>query len=378
MKAKPPVASRNHASRWRVTFGLARYAFRATIRNKTSLFFGFIFPLVFVSIFGLLGNTGSKIDLGYIQTVDQQSPLYQAVSKIASSANAPINLEEIPADQVDQQLKQAKVDGILEPASGNPAGLELLTSSANPQGKASAEQFIAGMTGQLNLAALNQQNPGTSPPFSVPITEIGGTKYSYIDFVLPGQIGFSLLALTTFGIAFPLIAFRETLVLKRMFATTLKPIQFFLAQGISRSIIAVLQAAVIIGVGVLAFDYSLANGWVTFVQMLVVAFFGVAAFMGFGILIGNVAKDEESAPVALNLFNLPQFLLAGTFFPTDNFPAVIRAIGNNLPLAYLNDALRKLAVEGVSLVQVWPYLLGMAAWAAIAYFLAVRTFRAEP
>ena len=35
------------------------------------------------------------------------------------------------------------------------------------------------------------------------------------------------------------------------------------------------------------------------------------------------------------------------------------------------------ALDGAGLLELWPYLLGMTAWAALAYVLAARTFRTE-
>ncbi|TSC66620.1 MAG: antibiotic transport system permease protein, partial [Candidatus Berkelbacteria bacterium Gr01-1014_85] len=202
-------------------------------------------------------------------------------------------------------------------------------------------------------------------------------EFRYIDFALPGQIGFSLLSLATFGVAFGMITLRETLVLKRIFATTVRPIQFVLALVLSRSFQAVLQAAAIIVIGVLAFDFTLQDGWMSGLSMLVLSFLGILTFVGFGILISNLAKDENTLPIALNIFNLPQFLLSGVFFPIDDMPATVRLIGNNLPLSYLNIALRKVSIEGLGLFEVWPYILGMLGWAIFSYLIAAKTFKTE-
>ena len=46
--------------------------------------------------------------------------------------------------------------------------------------------------------------------------------YKSIDFILPGQLGFSLLAGSVFGTAFVFFNLRQTLVLKRFFATPVR------------------------------------------------------------------------------------------------------------------------------------------------------------
>jgi ABC-2 type transport system permease protein len=359
-----------------IALGLAKYALKASFRNKASYFFSLIFPLIFVVIFGLLGNSGASIKLGVSDTIDKTNPIYQTIKNLSEQENAPIELIEGSEPDLEKQLSQAKIASIIAPdQSVRPmaGSLTLVSSNSNPQGKAAAESFLSGVISQMNIKASGI----VRQPFAFNAKEISGKEYRYIDYALPGQIGFSLLSIATFGIAFPLITLRKTLVLKRMFATTVKPITFVVAQCLSRSFQAMLQAAVLLTVGVLAFHFTLAHGWITFVQMIFLSFLAVLAFLGFGLFIGNVARDEQSLPIALNLFNLPQILLAGVFFPIDGMPKWLQFIGNNLPLAYFNTALRKISVEGIAFVDIWPYILGMIVWGFVAYIAAARVFKTE-
>ncbi|HSX41852.1 MAG TPA: ABC transporter permease [Candidatus Saccharimonadales bacterium] len=355
-----------------IAWGLTKYALKATLRNRSSLVFSLIFPLVFVAIFGSIGNGGGKISLGVLDSLNKNQPIYAAIQTIASQSNAPVKIVSDSEANLKTQLNQSKIGAILEPGA-SATSLKVVTSTANPQGGASAQTFLNGILSQLNLRAAGV----TKPTFTVINQDVAGRQYRYIDFALPGQIGFSLISIATFGIAFPLITLRKTLVLKRIFATAAKPITFVVSQCLARSVQAMLQAAVILGVGIWGFHFTLAHGWVTGVELFVLSFLAVLAFLGFGILIGNIARDEQSLPIAINLFNLPQILLAGVFFPIDTLPHWVQVIGNNLPLAYLTTALRKVANDGASLVTVWPYILGIVAWGVAAYLIASRIFKSE-
>lgn len=355
-----------------IIWGLTKYALKATLRNRSSLIFSLIFPLVFVAIFGSIGNGNQAITLGVSDSLGQTNPIYQAVQTLASGQNAPVKIVHDTDSKLSDQLGQSHLAAILEPGD-TPTSIELVTSTANPQGAGAAQTFIKGITDQLNLRAAGV----TKPTFTYITKDVAGKAYRYIDFALPGQIGFSLISIATFGIAFPLITLRKTLVLKRIFATAARPISFVVSQCLARSLQAMLQAAVILGVGIWAFHFTLAHGWITALEMLVLSFLAVLAFLGFGILIGNIARDEQSLPIAINLFNLPQILLAGVFFPIDTLPKWVQAIGNNLPLAYFTTALRKIANDGASLVAVWPYVLGIVAWGVVSYVVASRIFKSE-
>jgi ABC-2 type transport system permease protein len=74
---------------------------------------------------------------------------------------------------------------------------------------------------------------------------------------------------------------------------------------------------------------------------------------------------------------LPQFLLGGTFFPITAFPTWLQPIPKMLPLTYLNDALRRVAFEGVSLFAVWNDILVLLIWGVVVYFFATRLFKWE-
>lgn len=363
---------------WSVVGGLTKYTLRASLKNKAGLFFSFVFPLVFVAVFGLLGSDGNRIKIGLptdgsLQSAIGENRVIEALTTLANQSDSPLELVKESQSELEKRLSQDKLAGIVLPVDQSITQIKLLTSNSSPQGKAQATSLVNGLMSQLNLATF-----ATGPlPFQVETAEISGKEFRYIDFALPGQIGFSLLSLATFGVAFGMITLRETLVLKRIFATTVRPIQFVLALVLSRSFQAVLQAAAIIVIGVLAFDFTLQGGWIGGLSMLALSFLGILTFVGFGILISNLAKDENTLPIALNIFNLPQFLLSGVFFPIDDMPATVRLIGNNLPLSYLNIALRKVSIEGLSLFEVWPYILGLLGWAIISYLLAAKTFKTE-
>jgi ABC-type multidrug transport system permease subunit len=56
---------------------------------------------------------------------------------------------------------------------------------------------------------------------------------------------------------------------------------------------------------------------------------------------------------------------------------VLRVVTSVLPLTYLADALRGIAIDGAGLFEVWPSFLGLALWGIIAVVVAVRLFRWE-
>jgi ABC-2 type transport system permease protein len=58
-------------------------------------------------------------------------------------------------------------------------------------------------------------------------------------------------------------------------------------------------------------------------------------------------------------------------------PEPLRVVADYLPLSFLVDALRSVAVDGQSLWSQWDDVLGSIGWLAVTFFIAVRLFRWE-
>lgn len=124
-------------------------------------------------------------------------------------------------------------------------------------------------------------------------------------------------------------------------------------------------------------EFTLVNGFITFLQMLALCLLGLIVFMGIGFFISSISRDESGVAPLGNLFMMPQFLLAGTFFPIEYFPTWLQPISKVLPLTYLNDAMRKVAFEGVGIAAIQKELIVLAIWGVVAYFVAIKFFKWE-
>jgi ABC-2 type transport system permease protein len=222
------------------------------------------------------------------------------------------------------------------------------TSTASPERGNIFKSVLKNIFYTLNEALL------TDVPTMAELreTQISVRQYKTIDFILPGQLGFSLLSTGVFGTAFVFLSLRQTLVIKRFFATPIKRQFIVLGEALSRLIFALASALIIILIGHFAFGFTLIYGFITVLNMLVLSALGLIVFMGFGFVVSGVAKNENAVPPIANIITLPQFLLSGTFFPITAFPSWLQPICKMLPLTYLNDAMRKVAFEGMQLTQV--------------------------
>ncbi|OGY21628.1 MAG: hypothetical protein A2126_03140 [Candidatus Woykebacteria bacterium GWB1_45_5] len=345
---------------------IAYYSLKAQLRNRATVFFGFVFPLMFIAIFGLFGSNSLNVSIG-IPADQQNGPVYQALSGIKA-----VNIVSGSEDELDDKLTQGRLAGVLLSDKGV-ANPRLFISQANAQQAAAASSIVSGVVDKLNLRVANIQNP----PIKLDIEEVSGRTFRFIDFFLPGMIGFALLSTAITSTAFGLIFLKKTLVLKRIFATPTKGLTILFGQGTARLVVVLAQTLVIVLVGILAYKFSLVHGALTLAEMLVLSVIGLISFLGFGLFIAGIAADENTAAPIANLVTLPQFLVAGTFFPIDALPSWVQPVVKLLPLSFFNTAMRKITVEGHFLDQMVWELVGLAVWAVIAYIVSSRTFRWE-
>ncbi|WP_295129023.1 ABC transporter permease [uncultured Chitinophaga sp.] len=361
-------------SQWRAMLAIMKASIRAIFRSPSTVVFSLAFPLIFILVFGFIGNGGVTVKVGVDKGSDTTGTLYKALA-----AKKEVRLITGKTEtEMEQDLQKGRIAAIIHIAS-RAAGpvpneaVHIKTSSAGGQNLGVFRSILSETISQLNDQWYKR--PGTVATVSAEV--VPGRQYKTIDFILPGQLGFSLLSAAVFGTAFLFFSLRQTLVLKRFFATPIHRGYIILGEGLSRLLFQLFGSVIIIGIGYFAFGFTLINGFSTFVEMLILSVFGLMVFMGFGFVVSGIAKTESTIPFLANIVTLPQFLLAGTFFSVEAFPAWLQPVCRIMPLTYLNDGLRKIAFEGLHLWNVWADLLVLGLWGVVIYGVAIKVFRWE-
>lgn len=369
-------------SNTKATLAIAKASFRSILRSPSAVVFTLAFPLIFIIVFANIGGGGMSIDVGVAKGSDTSAnnPVYTALKK-----NKIMHLiNDQTTDEMSKNLAKGNIDAIIDlKPFAPPASMTVHVQYSQASGDKgsvlkSALNNIFYKIQSVELARI-QSYTTVKVPNLIDLKEetISGRPYKYIDFILPGQLGFSLLSSGVFGTAFVFLSLRLTLVIKRFFATPVKRYSIVLGEAIARLAFSLLGSLFIILVGHYMFGFTLIHGVTTVLNMLVLSAIGLIIFMGFGFTISGIAKNESSVPPLSNIITLPQFLLSGTFFSITAFPTWLQYISKALPLTHLNDAMRKVAFEGAGLGDVTHQLLILFAWFIGIYAVAVKTFKWE-
>ena len=194
-------------------------------------------------------------------------------------------------------------------------------------------------------------------------------------YLLSGMIGYGAAATTFAGLALLLVIRRESGVLKRLRATPLPGATYIAAVLSSIVFIFFLEAAVLIALGRAAFDVALPGKVLSLALVLAL---GAGAFAALGVGLTTLIRSAEGSSAVVNAIYLPITFISGSFFSSDTFPRVLRAVAEALPLVHFIRLVRDVMVFEDHIWEHPTALAIVAAWGAVGTVVAARGFRWEP
>jgi ABC-type multidrug transport system permease subunit len=267
--------------------------------------------------------------------------------------------ERLPRAEAERALARTKVDLLVD---ADPSGLVLRFDPAEERSRlarAVALDVLERAAGRQDRLHLREHA----------VSEVGSR---YVDFLLPGLIGLNLMGSSMWGIGFNLVLARKRRLLRRYAVTPMRHHHFLLAYFFSRAIFLTLELALLVGFGKLVFGTTIRGNPV---DVFVLGAVGAASFAGISLVVGARLDNTEVANGWMNFVMLPMWILSGSFFSYERFPAWLRLPIRLLPLTAVNDALRAVYNDGASLFGVGFELAVLTAWGVLGFGVALKAFR---
>ena len=360
---------------WALTVAFTRRLFR----DKVGVFFTFLFPLIFLLVFGAInrGDGSVSFDIALINK-SQSEFSRQFVEELKKNESIKINDKITQFDDARERMGSGEIDSILElPAEFGAVGANQMPSGkalvyyqqASPQ---SGQTFAAVMTSVLGQ--VNQKIAPYNAPFSVEQKATDVSSLKPFDYVFSGLVGFSILSLSIFGMAQGLPSDKKAGYVRRLRASPLTATQLVIATSLHYLFLGVISIALMMVVGIMLFQFDMRGDWFMFGGF---AAFSMLMMLGFGLAIGGWAKNEIQAAPLTQIIAMPMMFLSGSFFPRFLMPDWLQTISGYLPLTPIIDGMRLIMTEGKSLIDLGAQLGLIAVWAVVIYFIAIRVFRWE-
>ncbi|HEY7309773.1 MAG TPA: ABC transporter permease [Gemmataceae bacterium] len=336
---------------------------REFYREPEALFWVYGFPILMIVALGIaFRNKPSERIVVDVQQETEESAGVDFVLK-ALADNDTFKVQTGDAASCRTRLRTGKTALVVVPPKSSGEAYQYLYDPTREESRLAQSKVDDAM----------QRHAKRSDPLPVKppeaMQEPGGR---YIDFLVPGLVGMSLMGGGLWGVGFVTVDMRIRKVLKRFLATPMRKTDFLLGILCSRLLFLVPEILVLLLFARLSFGVVIQGSLLAVVVLILL---GALAFAGIGLLVASRARTLEAVSGLMNLVMLPMWVLSGIFFSSERFPDAMQPFIKALPLTTLIDALRGVTLEGTSLQALWPQVAILCGWAVGSFVLALRWFR---
>jgi ABC-2 type transport system permease protein len=334
------------------------------VRDRASVFFAIVFPLMFLVLFGGVFNDSDVsrselIEIGPVSMITDLPPdaraAFDQTFKVHHTDDRAAALAKVRKGDADVAVEMQGKTLVAHYTQTDQV------RAAITQGTLRA--FVDG----ANVAA-----SGRPPEFAFRAQRVEDSSLKVIQFVTPGLLGWAVAMSAAFGAAATLQGWRQSKLLRRLQLSPAPTRTIVSARVVVTIGIALVQMAIFLGLGKVAFGLELTGWWWMGIPLLVA---GTLCFMSLGLLSGAVARTTEGAVNMANFLVLPMAFLSGSFFPLEGAPPWIQTVSLALPLRHLNDGMLDVLVRGEGPSAVLVPMAILMAFAVVMTAVAVRLFR---
>lgn len=347
---------------------------RNYLRNPAALFFTLIFPIILIGIFGLIfSNSGPSSVTLYTENLDHGSNVsVQFLAALNKTGAISVQVITPPANFTQWLGQNNHPVGLVIPAgfaqsyiAGRHTNVTVIT---DPQDASDSGIVLGAVNGVAN--GFNLQRAGGTDIVGTTGGTVGSAVYAYIDFLVPGLIGFAILTSPMFSIAELVSTYRKEGLFRQLSLTPLTRAEWLVSKIIWYTILTLISAFIMLTFGTLVF-----HAHVAFTPaILPFLVFGPFLFVSLGLLAGSAAPTPESAAVVSNILTFPMMFLSGTFFPVSSFPPFLQGVVKILPLYYVIDGMNQVMLFG-NLGRAFGDFAVVVILGAVLFVFAVYTFR---
>lgn len=354
---------------------------RRFFRDRLAQFFGVLFPLIFLFVFGSLssGNSGNVSFKAALLNQSKTSFAKTFAGQIENSKTFKIDKSATSLSAAEDKMSKSQIDGIIvlpanfgvvQPGQQYPSGQAQILYNHSSSG--TGQTLTSVLEG--NFKQVNAHFARVQEPFSVVGKELNQKSLTAFDYTFSGLLGFSIIGLGIFGPVNVFPELKKQGILRRLHTTPLKTWQYFMATMFSQAVTGIISIAIQFAVAIGVFHLKIDGDYP---EILIFTVLSIFMILGLGLAIGGWAKNERQAAPLSNIIVFPMLFLSGTFFPRFLMPHWLQTITSYLPLTPVIDGLRLLTTEGKHLTQIGPQLGLIAIWFVVIYAVAFRVFKWE-
>jgi ABC-2 type transport system permease protein len=340
-------------------------------------------PLVQLMLFGYAINTDPK----HLPTavLIQDDSVFTRSFMAALRTSDYFDLRTIAAgeDELDGLLLSGAVQfGVQIPANfgrdlirGEKPAILVVADATDPVATGAAIGALQGLSASVFSRDLIGPAASLAPkpaPYEVRIhrryNPTGATRLN----IVPGLMGTILTLTMLIFTALSVTREIERGTMESLLSMPITPVEIMLGKIIPYVIVGFLQAALIVGIGVVLFGVPIL-GSLTLLAALSALF--ITTNLSVGYTFSTIAQNQLQAMQMSMMFFLPNILLSGFMFPFAGMPTWAQWIGEALPLTHYIRIVRAIMLKGSGLAELHYEAAALAGLTLFAMTIAVTRFR---
>jgi ABC-2 type transport system permease protein len=378
------ASPRSDVSEPRFGFWLRSYAmvvkeFIQLRRDRVSFGMIVMIPVMQLLLFGYAINTTPR-NLPSAVLLQEDSDLARSILKaLENTSYFHFTREVHDVAEFDNLLKSGKVlFGVEIPRGferavrrGDHPALLVAADATDPIAASSALSSL-GVVVQTALAHDLFAGDPPSMPFEIRAHARYNPAASSRLNIVPGLVGTILTMTMLIFTALSVTREIERGTMESLLSMPIKPIEVMFGKIVPYVLVGFIQAALIIGIGVLLFGVPIL-GNVLMLALLSTLF--ITTNLSIGYTFSTIVQNQLQAMQLSMMFFLPSILLSGFMFPFAGMPVWAQYLGEGLPLTHYLRIVRAIMLKGAMLSNLQYDTIALAALMLVAMTIAVTRFR---
>lgn len=336
-------------------------------------------PIVLITLFGFALSLEIR-NVNVAIMAKQNDPM---INRLADRINRSdcFEVTDVVSSEaaVDSLMRRDVVDAVLMFDSGfssqllrDGAKLSVVSDASNPLLAPSEAMYLIQAVNDFftdEFEGMAQPQAGLTTNVRMLYNPQLKSSYNFV----PGVMGLILMIICALMTSVTIVREKESGTMEVLLVSPVRKLTMLVAKMIPYFVIAtaVLIIVLILAYTVLKVPLSGGLGLILGISLLY-----IILSLALGLLVSTFTKTQLSATLICGMvFIVPSMFLSDLVFPIENFPVVFKWMAQIIPAKWYIGAIRKVMIEGVSIMYVWKDIVIMAAMTVVLIGLSFRNYK---
>ncbi len=251
------------------------------------------------------------------------------------------------------------------------ARIQLIVDATDPNMATTQTNYASNviMTAGREMLPAGMETGSLIPDIKLLYNPQMKSAYNFV----PGVMGLILMLICAMMTSISIVREKETGTMEVLLVSPVKPLFFILAKAVPYFALSFVNLITILLLSVFVLGVPVAGSlfWLIAISLLF-----IFVSLSLGLLISSITRTQVAAMLVSGLvLMMPTMVLSGMIFPIESMPWILQAISDLIPARWYIQAVRKLMIQGVSVVQVIREISILSLMAVVLITVSLKKFK---